>query len=165
MENLMSGNIKISGQSQVDTLAKLSVSSSTLTGAIIAIHHLYRFGFMPLVVILSLLAVVLPLTIMWWLKQSNSKVAFWLYGLYNAFIFINFGIVDGGLDHTLLALNHYLLVPLGILTFSKVDLRVLPPTELVGSFNYEGTGILIFISGLFMAYSLYRFMREQYRVI
>lgn len=137
-------------------VAQLSLISLTITGVLTSIHHLYRFEwdvFIP-----AMLVIFLPILFMRWFLHSGKRVALWLYGIFSALIIIWFGIIDGGVDHTLLAINEYVLVPLGIRSLS-VDLRLLPPSALTGDFFYELTGILSFIASLFAAYYSYKFIR------
>ncbi len=136
--------------------ARLSLISLTITGILTSIHHLYRFEwdvFIP-----AMLVIFLPIVFMHWFLQSGKRVALWLYGVFSALIIIWFGIIDGGFDHTLRAINEYVLVPLGISSLS-VDLRLLPPSALSGEFFYELTGILSFVASLFAAYYSYKFIR------
>lgn len=137
-------------------VAQLSLISLTITGVLTSIHHLYRFEwdvFIP-----AMLVIFLPILFMRWFLHSGKRVALWLYGIFSALIIIWFGIIDGGVDHTLLAINEYVLMPLGIRSLS-VDLRLLPPSALTGDFFYELTGILSFIASLFAAYYSYKFIR------
>jgi hypothetical protein len=140
--------------------AQLSLISLTITGILTSIHHFYRFKWE--VFIPAMLVIFLPILFMRWYLQSGKRAALWLYGIFSTLIIIWFGIIDGGLDHTLLAINEYILIPLGISSLS-VDLRLLPPSALSGEFFYELTGILSFIASLFAAYYSYKFIRAAVR--
>jgi hypothetical protein len=138
----------------------LSLISITTTGILTSIHHIYRFEFT--VLIPALIVVILPTILMGWFWKTSSKVALWLYGLFNALIIVWFGIVDGGLDHTLRAISEMVFIPLGISAL-VVDIRMLPPSELTGDFFYELTGILSFITSVFAAYYGYKFIQAVRR--
>lgn len=145
--------------SQVHRLAQWSLVSLTVTSMFTAIHHLYRFG--ADFVIPALIIVLLPIALLYWFSRTQNYLALWAYGLLAASIIVGLGFIDGGLDHTLRAMNEILLMPLGLSVVA--DFRVLPPSELVGDWFYEGTGILSFIASLFATYGSYSFILARFR--
>lgn len=138
--------------------ATLSVVTLTAAAVVIGVHHVYREGWV-LLLPFTVLA-VLPYLLMRWFRASGSRPSLWLYALVSTVIIGGFSFVDGFLDHVLNAL----LGVYATATGQEVDhleraFRVLPPTQLIGDFLYEATGILEFVAGVVAAYYAYRFLR------
>lgn len=78
------------------------------------------------------------------------------YGLVNAWVIIGFGLVNGFWNHALKASLYYLhngyLPPF----FAKLFI-----TSQIGSFFYEGVGVLTFITSIFAAHFVYKVIKER----
>jgi hypothetical protein len=141
--------------------ARLSLLAITATAVVTAVHHVYREGWMLLAP--ALLIVVVPYVLIRWFRSTGSKVPLGAYGVFNAWLIVSFGLVDGLLDHVVNAFVELYAATSG----QPVDrleraFRVLPPTPLVGDLLYEGTGVLTFVASLFAAYYGYRFLRAAW---
>jgi hypothetical protein len=143
--------------------ARLSLLAITATAVVTSVHHVYREGWALLAP--ALLIVALPYLLVRWYRRTSSRPALAIYGVFNAWLIVSFGLVDGFLDHVVNA-----VMPLyAAATGQSVDrleraFRVLPPTPLVGDLLYESTGVLTFVGGLFAAYYGYRFIRAALAV-
>lgn len=154
-------NDPVQNQNKAHAFAKLSLWSITITGIFTSAHHLYRFGLS--ILIPALVVIFLPYILLHWFRDTENKITFYFYGLFNVFIIGALGFIDGGLDHGLRAFRRYFWAPLhgGVSPLQTVDFRLLPPTLLAGDPFYEITGLLSFVASIFSAYYLYKFMRER----
>lgn len=140
-----------------NTYARLSLISITLTATVTTIHHVFRDGLGLLVP--GGIIILLPYVLMRWYAQNGNKWPVWIYGLYNAMIIVQFGVVDGFLDHVLKALgfSHLTFLPGGDAEVVKTFFSLWSPQA--GNIFYEGTGILTFVGSFFATLYLYQFIR------
>ena len=124
----------------VHRYARLSVISVLVTTALITINHLYSLG--PSALGLGAVLVVLPATFLWWFRNTSSRLALAGYLLVNAWIVIGFGLQNGLWEVTLnLFLGSFL---------ASISTSFPKPT--IGDFWFEASGILTFVSSLFVLY-------------
>jgi hypothetical protein len=138
---------------------KWSLIWITTTVVITSIHHIYRLGLE--VLIPALIMTILPYMLMRRFQQTKSKVVLWVYGLFNALIFLWFGFIDGFLDHVIkaLGLQNLTILPGGEAEVVQTVFSLWSPEA--GNLFYEGTGVLTFIASLFAMYYLYKVVRTQ----
>ncbi len=144
-----------------NTYARLSLISITLTALITTIHHVFRDGLGLLVP--GGILILLPYVLMRWITRTGNKWAVWIYGLYNVLIIVQFGVIDGFLDHVLKALgfSHLTFLPGGDAEVVKTFFSLWSPQA--GNIFYEGTGILTFVGSFFATLYLYQFIRALSR--
>lgn len=144
-----------------NTYTRLSLISITLTAIITTIHHVFRDGLGLLVP--GGILILLPYVLMRWITRTGNKWAVWIYGLYNVLIIVQFGVIDGFLDHVLKALgfSHLTFLPGGDAEVVKTFFSLWSPQA--GNIFYEGTGILTFVGSFFATLYLYQFIRALSR--
>jgi hypothetical protein len=129
--------------------ARRSLISLTLTALAITANHLYTLG--PTALVLGVALLVLPTAFLWWFRNTKSRLAFAGYLAMSAWIVGGFGLFKGLWGVTLPLFAGSLLASLSE-SF---------PRPTLGTFGYEATGILMFVSSLFVAYYTFRFVQAK----
>src|SRR5712691_7379058 len=132
------------------TYARRSLLSVIVTAALITVNHLYPLGTRALG--LGAVLVLVPTALLWWFRNTRSRVAFAGYLLMNLWIVIGFGLIKGLWKSTL-------PVFLGTL-LASVSTSFPRPT--LGPVPFELSGILTFIGSLFVLYYGYRLVRANH---
>ncbi len=136
--------------SRVGRYVRLSLLSSTAMVMLAAINHHDALG--PHALILGALIGLLLWALLRWFRRTGNRGVLWMYGLLNAFVIVEFGLVDGLWRHTM----KMLLVVLHNGYLPPVLARLFPPVE---GLSAEVTGILTFLASMLAAHSLHQFLR------
>jgi ABC-type branched-subunit amino acid transport system substrate-binding protein len=127
--------------------ARRSLTSVALTAAAIAANHRYVLG--PRALLLGALLIGVPAALLLWFRRSRSKVALGGYLLMTLWIVVGFGLYKGLWNGVLrLFLGSWL-----------ASLSSSYPKPTIGTFGYEGSGILMFVGSLFVAYYAFELIR------
>jgi ABC-type branched-subunit amino acid transport system substrate-binding protein len=121
-----------------------------VTAILIVVNHLYPLGTKTLA--LGAVLVVMPTALLWWFRNTRSRVAFAGYLLMNLWIVVGFGLIKGLWESVL-------PVFLGTL-LSAVSASFPRPT--LGPVPLELSGILTFIGSLFVLFYAYRLVRAYH---
>src|SRR5437773_11060231 len=132
------------------TYARRSLLSVIVTAVLITVNHLYPLGTRALG--LGAVLVVLPTALLWWFRNTRSRVAFAGYMLMNLWIVVGFGLIKGLWKSTLPVFLGSLL--------ASVSTSFPRPT--LGPVPFELSGILTFIGSLFVLYYGYRLARANH---
>src|SRR5881396_3872020 len=124
--------------------ASRSLLTVLVTAVLITVNHLYPLGTRALA--LGAVLVVVPTALLWWFRNTRSRVAFAGYLLMNLWIVVGFGLIKGLWKSTL-------PVFLGSLLASVTTSF---PRPTLGSVPFELSGLLTFIGSLFVLYYAYR---------
>jgi ABC-type branched-subunit amino acid transport system substrate-binding protein len=120
--------------------ARRSLASVILAAVAIAVNHLYSLG--PAALLLGGVLVVLPTALLLWFRRSQSRVALLAYAAVSAWIVLGFGAYKG-----LWRGVFRLFVGTGLAAISTSF-----PKPTIGSYEFEASGILMFVAALFVAY-------------
>jgi ABC-type branched-subunit amino acid transport system substrate-binding protein len=131
-------------------LARRSLCSVIVTAVLITLNHLYPLGAKALG--LGAVLVVVPTALLWWFRNTRSRVAFAGYLLMNLWIVVGFGVVKG-------LWKSVLPVFLGTL-LSAVSTSYPRPT--LGPVPFELSGILVFIGSAFVAFYAIQLLRARH---
>jgi|WetSurMetagenome_2_1015567.scaffolds.fasta_scaffold502356_2 hypothetical protein len=137
---------------QTDIFAAMSLIFITLTVIASSVVHFYDFGFNALII--GAVMIIFTHAIFFLFLHTKKRVFLVSYGLLNLFFIIGFGIFRGFWNHAIKLLLSYMhggLPPV----FSKLFIN-----PVIGSTFYETTGVLIFISSMFAAYFVYKFITD-----
>ena len=129
--------------------ASRSLLTVLVTAVLITVNHLYPLGTRALA--LGAVLVVVPTALLWWFRNTRSRVAFAGYLLMNLWIVVGFGLIKGLWKSTL-------PVFLGSLLASVTTSF---PRPTLGPVPFELSGILTFIGSLFVLYYGYRLVRAN----
>ena len=129
--------------------ARLSLLSVVLSAVIIGSNHFYSLG--PGAIGLGAGLLLAPIALLWWFRETQSRVAFAGYLLMNAWIVVGFGLLEGLWKITLPLFLGTLLASLST-TF---------PRPTLGAYGFEATGILMFVASLFVAYYAYQLFQAR----
>ncbi|HEY6871508.1 MAG TPA: hypothetical protein VI298_02145 [Geobacteraceae bacterium] len=144
-------NIQVSEQKM--SAAGLSLASVSAVVFLASITHAYEFGHRAFIAGFILIALLYSLNILY--KRTRNKVSLVFYGLLNAWVIIGFGLFNGFWNHAvkqfLVFLHNGYLPPF----LAKFFL-----TPHIGSFFFEGVGMLTFVMSIFAAYYGYKFIKE-----
>src|SRR5881409_2212472 len=132
------------------TYARRSLLSVIVTAALITVNHLYPLGTRALG--LGAVLVVVPTALLWWFRNTGSRVAFAGYLLMNLWVVVGFGLIKGLWKSTLPVFLGSLL--------ASVSTSFPRPT--LGPVPFELSGILTFIGSLFVLYYGYRLVRANH---
>jgi hypothetical protein len=141
--------------------ANLSLASVSLTAVLTSVHHIFRLGYGPGLLIPVAIIVLLPYVLMHWFTRSGNKWIRVAYAGLAGYIIIAFGFIDGFLDHVMKALGfqNMTFLPGGDAVVVKTVMSLWSPEA--SNLFYEGTGVLTFVASIVAAYFLYRFMRSE----
>jgi len=129
--------------------ARRSLISVMLTAVVITANHVYVLG--PKAFGLGAVLLVGPAALLWWFRNTKSRVAFVGYLLMNLWIVVGFGLMKGLWGITL---------PLYVGT-ALASLSTAYPNPTLGPYGFEASGILMFIGSLFVAYYAYRLVEAK----
>lgn len=143
------------------TYSRASLASIALTGVLTSVHHIFRLGFYPLLVIAVLAILSAPPILMLWFTQTRSKWIARAYSVVVWYIIVFFGFIDGFLDHVLksLGFQNTTFLPGGDAEVVPTVMSLWSPQA--GNIFYEGTGILTAIASFVAAYFVVRFARNS----
>lgn len=141
--------------------ARLSVISVVLMSSISAFHHIFRLGLGSLPLWMPTIMAPIGLAVMYKRSRFRNK---WLLGGYAlvAYLLIGwFGIMDGGLDHTLrvLGLRHFTFLPGGDAEFVQTAFQI--GTVETSHWFFQITGSLVFVVSLFALFYTTRFLLSR----
>src|SRR2546426_2463900 len=142
------GNVK--REDKMHTYARRSLVSVIVTAVLITVNHLYPLGTRALG--LGAVLVVVPAALLWWFRNTRSRVAFAGYMLMNLWIVVGFGLIRGVWKSTLPVFLGSLL--------ASVSTSFPRPT--LGPVPFELSSILTFIGSLFGLYYGYRLVRADH---
>lgn len=138
---------------QTMPISKLSLLSIALTVILASITHAYEFGHHAFIAGFILITLISTFNIIY--QRTRNKVSHVFYVLLNTLVIIGFGLFNGFWNHAFKVFLYYLhneyLPPI---------LAKLFMTPQIGSFFFEGVGILTFVMSVFAAYYGYKFMKE-----
>ncbi len=133
--------------------AALSLAGISATVILASITHVNEFGYRAFIAGLVVIALLCGTSILY--QRTRKKVFLVFYGLLNAWVIIEFGLLNGFWNHSFKVFLYYLhngsLPPL---------LAKLFMTPHLGSFFFEGAGILTFVMSMVAAYYGYIFIKE-----
>jgi ABC-type branched-subunit amino acid transport system substrate-binding protein len=129
--------------------ARLSLISVILTAVMITANHTYTLGARAF--ILGLVLIVGPVGLLWWYRNTKSRLAFNAYLAMNLWIIIGFGLLKGLWDITLKLFLGSLLAAWST-SF---------PIPALGTYGYEASGILTFIGSLFVLYYAFKLVQAK----
>src|SRR5437867_3077074 len=121
------------------TYARRSLLSVIVTAVLITVTHLYPLGTRAFA--LGAVLLVVPTSLLWWFRNTRSRLAFAGYLLMNLWIVVGFGLLEGLWSITL---------PLYVGTL-LASLSTAFPRPTLGTYGFEASGILMFIGSLFVA--------------
>ncbi|MBI3378548.1 MAG: hypothetical protein HY035_09160 [Nitrospirae bacterium] len=139
---------------QTTPIAKLFLLSIALTVILASITHAYEFGHRAFIAGFILISLLCVLNIM--CRRTSNKIFLVFYGLLNAWVIIGFGLFNGFWNHVFKVFLNYLHN--GYLPPFLAKLFMTPQ---LGSFFFEGVGMLTFVVSMFAAYYGYKFIKEK----
>lgn len=138
---------------QTMSAAVLSLAGNSATIILASITHAYAFGYRTFIAGFIVIALLCGMNILY--QRTEKKVFLLFYGLLSVWVIIGFGLVNGFWNHAFKVFLSYLhngsLPPF---------LAKLFMTPQIGSFFFEGAGILTFVMSVFAAYYGYAFIKE-----
>ncbi len=149
----MIANNSIQASGQNISTARLSLAGISATVILASITHAYEFGIRAFIAGFIVITLLCALNIQY--RRMRNKVFLVFYGLLNAWVIIGFGLFNGFWNHSVKVFLNYLHT--GYLPPFLAKLFMTPQ---IGSFFFEGVGILTFVMSIFAAYYAYKFINE-----
>ena len=151
MKNKVGASHGNAEQAMPAAVASLAASSATIVLA--SVTHAYEFGYRAFAAGFAIIVLLYGISKLY--QRTGHKVLLVFYGLLNAWVVIGFGLVNGFWNHAFKVFLHYLhngsLPPF---------LAKLFMTPQIGSFVYEGTGVLTFAMSVAASYYGYKLIKE-----
>ena len=132
---------------QIHNAARRSLASILLAATVITVNHLYSLG--GRAIGLGALLVVAPVALLLWYRRTGSAFARIAYGGVAVWIVLGFGLYKG-LWRGILRLFAGSALASGSTSF---------PRPVIGPYPFEASGILMFVSAVFVAYYAAGFLR------
>jgi len=129
--------------------ARRSLITVIITAVMITANHIYSLG--PRAFALGALLLVGPPALLWWFRNTKSRIAFAGYLLMNLWIIVGFGLMKG-----LWGITLPLYLGTGLASLSSAY-----PKPTLGPYGFEASGILMFIGSLFVAFYTYRLVEAK----
>jgi hypothetical protein len=127
-----------------------SIISIFLTGLLTAINHYGELNILAFI-IFPLLFIILPIGLLEIYKRNENKNAYKGFLVVTIFMIVGAGILRGFFLNTFKVLATYVLSPLAKLHGGVFSVNMSP----IDPF-YDGTGVLLFLSSMVLAYYIYR---------
>jgi ABC-type branched-subunit amino acid transport system substrate-binding protein len=137
----------MNSRDQLDNAARRSLVSIGLAAVAITVNHLYSLGLAALA--LGSLLLVVPTLLLLWVRRTRSVLALTAYAVMSMWIVVGFGLSKG---LWLGVLRLFLGTALASLSTSF-------PKPVIGTYVFEASGILMFVTALFVAYYSLEFLR------
>jgi len=137
----------MSSADQLHNAARRSLASLVVAAVAITINHLYSLG--PAALGLGAVLVLAPTTALLWFRRKRSTVALTLYAAIVLWVVLGFGVYKGLWLGTLRLFLGTMLASLST-SFAK---------PVIGSYVFEASGILMFVSAVFVAAHGLEFIR------
>ncbi len=133
--------------------AALSLAAISVTVILTSITHAYEFGYRAFIAGFVVIALLCGMNFLY--RRTRNKAFLVFYGLLNAWVIIGFGLFNGFWNHAFKVFLNYLhngyLPPF----LAKVFM-----TPQIGSFFFEGAGMLTFVMSMLATYYGYKFIKE-----
>lgn len=149
----MISNTPIQASEQKMSAAALSLAGISATVILASITHAYKFGYRAFIAGFIVIVLLCGMNILY--RHTKNKVFLVFYGLLNAWAIIGFGLFNGFWNHAFKVFLNYLHN--GYLPPFLAKLFMSPQ---IGSFFFEGAGILTFVMSIFASYYGYKFIKE-----
>ena len=133
--------------------AALSLAGISATIILASITHVYEFGYRAFIAGLISIALLCGMSILY--QRTKKKVFLVFYGLLNAWAIIGLGLLNGFWNHSFKVFLYYLHN--GALPSFLAKLFMTPQ---IGSFFYEGAGVLTFVMSMVASYYGYKLIKE-----
>ncbi len=143
--------IQVSGQKM--SAAGLSLAGVSAVVILASITHAYKFGHRAFIAGVILIALLYVLNILY--RRTRNKVFLVFYAVLNGWVIIGFGLFNGFWNHTFKLFLNFLHN--GYLPPFMAKFFITPQ---IGSFFFEGVGILTFVMSIFAVYYGYKFIKE-----
>jgi hypothetical protein len=140
---------------QKKAAAALSLAAIAATVILASITHAYEFGYRAFIAGLISLALLCGMSVLY--QRTKKKVFLFFYGLLNAWVIIGFGLLNGFWNHSFKVFLFYLHN--GALPPFLAKLFMTPH---IGSFFYEGVGVLTFVMSMVASYYGYKLIKEEH---